>query len=207
MVDGDERHEETPYELDADLDDEVDAEVLAEALAEAAAVPIGRGAPATRASSSIEERERLVAEALAHAEARDAAYRRPLRISRDGWKTLLALVVLLLAGTLAVAPPPWLRGEPLPEVSAAERSRGTRAALAVQARQIEAFRIVHQRLPVSLSELPTALPGVRYVRSTDRVYQLVAYGPDGRAVVWDSARPSPDLREAGSGILGGDGAP
>lgn len=141
-------------------------------------------------TSSPEERARLVAEALADSEARDQRYRPPSEPPRDDrWKGLLALVLFVCAGVVAVAPPGWLATEPPPAVPDAARAVGASATVYLQAQAIEAFRQRHQRLPEDLSELPGALPGVRFVRSNDRVYQLVGRGPDGRTVVFDSTEP------------------
>ena len=153
-------------------------------------------------TSTPEQRDRLIAEALAHAEALDALYLPPTEIEPTGrWRGALAMVLLLLAGALTVAPPSWLRGPPRPTVSAAEAALGVRLTLELQAAHIEAFRQRTQRLPDRLDELDATLPGVRYVRSSARVYQLVAYGPDRRPVVWDSTRPLPDVRDAAATVL------
>ena len=148
------------------------------------------------------ERERLVAEALAHSEEREAVYRRPLVDGRVWWKGALAALLLVLAGGLAVAPPTWLGATAPVVLPAATRERGARLALYLQARRVEAFRLTEGRLPVDLEETGGAIPGVRYVRSSDRVYQLVAVGPDGTAVLWDSARPAPDLEAEGARMPG-----
>ncbi len=148
-------------------------------------------------TSSQEERDRLVAEALAHAEARDQLYRPPTEILPSGrWRGALGLVLLVLSGIFAAAPPSWLRGAPRPSVSEQEQALGVRVALELQAEQIEAYRRRNQRLPTELGQLPAALPGIRFVRSDDRLYQLVAYGPDRRPVVLESTDPDPDTREA-----------
>jgi hypothetical protein len=189
-----------PDDLEDDavrIDDDPDA---AEALDAPATVP------SRRDTSSPDERERLVAEALAHAEAREAMYRRPLVDGNRWWKGALASLMLLLAAGFAVAPPRWL-GETAPAaVSAATRQRGARLTLYLQARQVEAFRVVEGRLPRDLAEAGGALPGVRYLRSSDRVYQLVAVGADGDAIVWDSARPDPSFQREGARIPGVEGA-
>jgi len=161
--------------------------------------------PSRRGTSSPDERERVVAEALAHAEARDAVYRRPLADGSGWWKVALASLLLLLAAGFAVAPPAWL-GKPAPvTLAAATRARGARLSLYLQARQVEAFRVVEGRLPLDLAEAGEALPGVRYLRSSGRVYQLVAVGPDGRAIVWDSTRPVPPIQREGARIPGVEG--
>lgn len=146
--------------------------------------------------SSPEVRDRLLAEALAHAEHKDARYRVPYSdpTGPNRWKALLVVVLLALAGAAAAAPPRWIRPEPPASLGRAEELRGLRVALLLQADQVEAFRLRTQRLPTALDEVPGQLPGIRYVRSGNRVYQLVAYGADGSAVVYDSAAPTPPFR-------------
>jgi hypothetical protein len=143
--------------------------------------------------SSPEVRDRLLAAALAHSEHKDARYRVPSpdRTSTIRWKVLLIAVLLLLAGALALAPPAWVRPEPPAALNTADRLRYLRIALLLQAEQVEAFRVRSQRLPATLDELPSRLPGVRYVRSGNRAYQLIVYETDGNAVVYDSASPAP----------------
>lgn len=153
-------------------------------------------------TSTPEERDRLIAEALTHAEARDALYRPPTEIAPSGrWRAPLALILLVLSGILAVAPPSWLEGSPRPTVPVQERARGARVALHLQAAQIEAYRVRTQGLPAALDALESALPGTRFVRSGDRVYQLVAFGPDRRPIVWESTAPSEEVRDAAGPLL------
>ncbi len=153
-------------------------------------------------TSTPDERDRLVAEALAHARALDAVYLPPTEVEPDRrWHGPLALVLLILAGTMVVFPPSWLAGPPPPAVSVADEMLGLRLTLELQAAHIEAFKERRQRLPEQLDELDASLPGVRYVRSGERVYQLVAYGPDRLPVVWDSARPSEEIHEPAAAAL------
>jgi hypothetical protein len=146
--------------------------------------------------STPEARARLLAEALAHAEHKEARYRVPLTDTRRAarWKALVSGVLFVLAGGVAVAPPRWVRPEPAAQFNAAARARGTRMALLLQAQQVEAFRVRSQRLPEDLGELPSTLPGMRYARSGNRSYQLIAYERDGNAIVFDSANPAPAFR-------------
>ncbi len=150
--------------------------------------------PPTHRMSRVEDRERILAEALAHAEEQEAQYRLAAvtteTVQRARWKTPLALVVLMLAGWLAVAPPGWVRGAPPPTLQVGDLERGVRAALYIQAQQIEVYRAREGRLPRELSEVPGALPGIRFVRSNNRVYQLVGRRPSGGNLIYDSARPS-----------------
>jgi hypothetical protein len=146
--------------------------------------------------SSPEVRDRLLAEALAHAEHKEARYRVPYRDSTSAnlWKALLVVVLLAAAGVLAVAPPQWIRLAPAASLGRADALRGLRLALLLQAQQVEAFRLRTQRLPSSLDEVPSRFSEIRYVRSGSRAYQLVAYERDGSAVVYDSAAPTPPFR-------------
>jgi hypothetical protein len=146
--------------------------------------------------STPEARARLLAEALAHAEYKEARYRVPLMDTRPAarWKALVSVVLFVLAGSVAVAPPEWVRPATAAQLNAATRARDTRMGLLLQAQQVEAFRVRSQRLPDSLDELPAALPGVLYARSGNRAYQLIAYERDGNVIVYDSADPAPSFR-------------
>ena len=157
--------------------------------------------PPTHPVSSPEDRDRLLAEALVHAELQEAQYRQPLtEAARTGqWKAPLAFVVLLLAAYIGVAPPGWVAGEPPLQVTPAALERGVVAALHLQAQQIEAFRVRNGRLPRTLEELPIRVPGVRFVRSNNRLYQLVAARPDGQALVYDSANPELAFEQIAAG--------
>jgi hypothetical protein len=145
--------------------------------------------------STPEARARLLAEALAHAEHKEARYRVPLADTRliARWKSLAATVVLVLAGVVAVAPPAWVTPEPPAQITPGARARGLRLALLLQAQQVEAYRVRTSQLPETLDVLPAVLPGVRYARS-GRSYQLVAFDPAGSPIVYDAADPSPVFR-------------
>jgi len=145
--------------------------------------------------STPEARARLLAQALAHAEHQEARYRVPIDtgVTRR-WKALAASAVFVLAGWVAAAPPGWVRPEPPARLNATARARNIRTALLLQAQQVEAFRVEEQRLPTSLDELPRRLPGIEYARSGNRAYQLVGREPNGAAVIYDSADPSPAFR-------------
>lgn len=145
--------------------------------------------------STPEARARLLAEALAHAEHKEARYRVPMDTgTARRWKGLAATGIFVLAAWVAAAPPGWVRPEPPAQLNAAARARNIRTALLLQAQQVEAFRVRTQRLPNSLTELPVTLPGVRYARSGNRAYQLIGYEPDGNAIVFDSTNPSAGFR-------------
>lgn len=159
------------------------------------ASPDEDGGAGTRISHS-GERESLLAATMAHAKARDAEYRDvpagPRRAEWWAWATsgtLLLATVFLLA-----APPGWVTGPPLPTLSAEDVTAGIHATLFLQATAVEAFRDRAGRLPTTLDETGVVLPGLRYIRSNSRVFQLVAEGPDGTARVWDSADPPAESR-------------
>lgn len=148
-------------------------------------------------TSTPEARARLLAEALAHADMQEARYRVPTESRRLGRiKGGIALAIFLLAGILVLAPPRFVSPEAPVGVADADRVSGVITALLLQAEQVDAFRVRERRLPLSLDELGVAVPGVRYVRSSNRLYQLIAYAPTGRAVVYDSAAPAPAFGEA-----------
>lgn len=145
--------------------------------------------------STPEARARLLAEALAHAEHKEARYRVPTDTgTARRWKGLAATGIFVLAAWVAAAPPGWVRPEPPAELNAAARARSIRTALLLQAQQVEAFRVRTQRLPNDLDELPMTLPGIRYARSGNRAYQLIGYEPDGNPIVYDSTSPSAGFR-------------
>ena len=143
--------------------------------------------------SRVEDRERLLAEATAHAEAQEAQYKvlpagEP---ERGRWKAPLAMLLLVLAAWVALTPPRWLAGADAPRPTDGERDRGLRAAIWMQTRQVEVFRLRGGRLPQHLSELPAQMSGLTLVRSNNRVYQMRGRLSDGEFLVFDSAQPSP----------------
>lgn len=148
--------------------------------------------------SRVEERERLLAEAMAHAEAMEEQYKViPADAPLTGkWKSPVALGMFVTAALVGLFPPAWLAGPELPRPTQGDLDRGLRAAIYLQAQQVEAFRLEHGKLPDHLRELPNPLPGLTLVRSNNRIYQVRGVGTDGRVVVFDSARPSPAFRSA-----------
>ena len=155
--------------------------------------------PAQRISLP-EERERLLAEAMAHAETQEAHYKvLPADEPIHGrWKKPLAFLVLVLAGVSAAFPPAWIGGAPLPSIQEDDLERGLVAAVYLQALQVEAFRLHNGRLPDDLAEVPAHLPGLRFVKSNNRVYQILGRRPDGEVLIYDSAQPAPDFAAAAS---------
>jgi hypothetical protein len=143
-----------------------------------------------------EERDRVLAAALAHAEMQEAIYRVPTDLGRvRRWKAVAAAAIMLLALATAVSPPGLVVPDPPASLADADRLYGIRVALLLQAQQIEAFRAREGRLPDSITEVARALPGIRFVKSSGRLYQLVAYAPDGEAIVYDSAAPAAEFED------------
>jgi hypothetical protein len=157
--------------------------------------------------STPEARARLLAQALAHAEHKEARYRVPLADTRRAarWKSAAAVALLALAGVVAIAPPSWVRPEPPAQLGDAARDRGIRLALLLQAQQVEAYRVRAQQLPASLDDLPMRLAGLRYTRS-GRSYQLVGFTPLGDAIIYDAADPSPEFRVLLGSLMSNDPA-
>lgn len=147
--------------------------------------------------SSPEVRDRLLAQALAHAEMQEARYRVPYSggSSASRWKGAAAAVLLLAASVIAVAPPSWVRPAPPAQLTLEQRTLSVRRALLLQAEQVDAHRVRNQQLPRTLDELGQSFPGIRYVRSGNRAYQLIAYGPDGESIVFDSGNVTREFRD------------
>lgn len=141
-------------------------------------------------ASTPEDRDRLLAATLAHAEMREAVYRVPAQSRRvHRWKARVATLVLLVAAWVATFPPAFLVPDAPPPLSKADQLQGVRASLLLQSQQIEAFRAREGRLPEDLSQAGAPVPGVRFVKPNNRLYQLIGYTPRGEAVVYDSSAP------------------
>ena len=160
--------------------------------------------PPVHRISRPEDRERILAEALAHAEEQDERHRIrfPGDPRRGRWKPPVALGILIVAALIAAFPPRWLSGPPFPVPTSAQLDRGLRIALYLQARQIELFRAREGRLPRSLDEVAAHFDDLLFVRSNSRVFQLVGRRSDGSPLVFDSARPAPGLDRLVASWLG-----
>ncbi len=141
-----------------------------------------------------EQRDRLLAAAMAHSEMQEAIYRVRTDTGhvRRG-KAAIASAIFVLALFFAAVPPGIVVPEPPAPLREADRVHGVRVTLLLQSEQIEAFRARNQRLPDALADVTAQLPEVRYVRSSSRLYQLIAYTPAGESIVFDSADPSPEF--------------
>jgi len=158
--------------------------------------------------SRVEDRERILADVLAHAEVQEAQYKALPATEPVGgrWKLAVASLLFALATWVALVPPAWVAGAAAPLPTEGDLERGLRAAIYLQVQQVEAFKLREGRLPSQLSELPVELPGLTLVRSNNRVYQIRGRRPDGVVVVYDSGRPSPAFEAAAEGwiVAGGE---
>jgi len=154
--------------------------------------------------SRVEDRERILADVLAHAEAQEAQYKTLPAAEPVGgrWKLAVASLLFALAAWVALVPPAWVAGAAAPLPTEGDQERGLRAAIYLQAQQVEAFKLREGRLPSHLSELPVEFTGLTLVRSNNRVYQIRGLRPDGVVVVYDSGRPSPAFEAAAASWIG-----
>ena len=148
--------------------------------------------------SRVEDRERILAAAMAHAEAQDSQYKvlPPSEPVRGRWKAPVAAATFVLAAWIGLFPPGWLAAQDAPRPTPGDRDRGLRAAVFLQAQQVEVFRLREGRRPAHLSELAAQLPDLILVRSNNRVYQIRGRRPDGALIVYDSSLPSPAFEAA-----------
>ncbi|MEM7416986.1 MAG: hypothetical protein AAF389_15870 [Gemmatimonadota bacterium] len=141
-----------------------------------------------------EDRDRLLQAALAHVEMQDAVYRVPTAVVRPRRLGAAATAaVLVVALWVAFAPPSILVPPEPPTPTEAELLDGVRATLWLHMQQVESFRVEAGRLPRDISELADPHPGIQYVRSSNRLYQLVMRTADGRTVMYDSGSPAADF--------------
>jgi hypothetical protein len=148
--------------------------------------------------SDPDERDRLLASTMAHADMQEARYRVTTDTGSAGrGKGTIASLIFVFAMVALARPPGLLVPDPPATLSAEDALYGVHVTLLLQAQQIEAYRTRQDGLPASLADIEGQLPGVRYIRSSSRLYQLVAYSADGEAIVYDSADPDPEFAAAG----------
>jgi hypothetical protein len=128
----------------------------------------------------------------AHAEMQEARYRVTTDAGAAGrWKGTIASFIFLVALVVFIRPPGFLVPDAPATLTPDDELFGVRVTLLLQAEQIEAYRSREEQLPRSLAEVDARFPGVRFVRSSNRLYQLIAYTVEGEAIVYDSATPDP----------------
>lgn len=139
-----------------------------------------------------EDRDRLLQAALAHVEMQDAVYRVPTTTTRPRRFGAAATAVVLVAALWVAVAPPSILVPPSPATpTEADLLDGVHSMLWLHMQQVESFRVESGRLPRDISELSDPQPGVQYVRSSNRLYQLVMRAADGRAIMYDSGSPAP----------------
>jgi hypothetical protein len=148
-----------------------------------------------------EDRQRLLAEAMEHADAQEAQYRLgpPDEPTHGLWKAPVALAIFTLAALVGIFPWSWLGGPPPLRIEDSDLDHGLRAVMYIQAQQVNVFRMRTGRIPDALDDLPVRFPGLRLVKSNNRVFQILAYQPGGEVLVFDSGHPSPAFAAAVSG--------
>jgi hypothetical protein len=132
------------------------------------AAPPPRPSSATERKKLIEEYEqskRTEAERQTAEAAQTVRRRRTTRLTAMG----VLLAVLLV---LAFRPPAWILPPPPPVPTAAEREASVRFSIFLQAQQVDHFRNTRGRLPATLSEAGTPIPGIQYLVQSATSYQL-----------------------------------
>ncbi|NIP57597.1 MAG: hypothetical protein GWM92_08960 [Gemmatimonadetes bacterium] len=131
------------------------------------------------------ERSRVIAEVLRHQEERAQARKRAreamLRIEGPrglGPRHLAFVLVVVLTSYVWFGTPSWAQMA-VPAAPTVERNEASlRLALYVQAQRIEQFQSERGRLPQSLGEVGSPLPGIRYTATPRDTYHLIGTNDD-----------------------------
>jgi len=83
-------------------------------------------------------------------------------------------IALAITAYLSLKQPAWVKPNPVPPPTPAERSAGDRFAIYLQAQRIESFRNGRGRLPSTVDEAGEAIPGIRYEVLGDGSYALTS---------------------------------
>lgn len=103
--------------------------------------------------------------------AREAEQLRRQRETRDRPYGLVA-VLLVFTAWIWLLPPAFLRVEAPPAPPVQEEEAALRFLMYVQAQRIKAYRQETGEYPTRLEEAGPPLPGMRYMRLADELYQL-----------------------------------
>lgn len=98
----------------------------------------------------------------------ESGHRRKLR------REAILGVALVVAVYVALYTPAWIKPEPVPPPTPAEREAGDRFAIYLQAQRIEHFRNTTGRLPSTMEEAGEPMPGIRYELLSDGGYALTS---------------------------------
>lgn len=143
-----------------------------------------------------------VAAVLKHAAERDAAARAKIPPKpQSRWALPVGINLGVLALYLLAFTPDWVTVDPIPAPDPAARVESLRLAMYIQVKQIEAYRIENGRLPTTLAEAGTVVPGVDYVPQ-GTTYLLIATA--GETVLrYESSQSADDFVGSAAAKLGG----
>ena len=150
--------------------------------------PLSTGTPDEDRERGRAEAERAVFEVLERVEQKRAAIelaeakRAPRRMHV---KELLLLALCAFNLYVWLGDPPWLRLPPPPTPNFQYYADGYRVAVALQRERIEAFRLKHGRLPLTVSQAGAPIEGVDFQPADSLAYLLLA-GEGPSRVVYDS---------------------
>lgn len=130
------------------------------------------------------------------------------RASSGGRRAPLWLLPLLAATAawLWVSPPSVLRVDAAAPQAIEEEEAALRFVIRAQALRIEEFRRQTGHFPVSLDEAGPPLPGLRYTRLQDDLYQLTG-STDRLTLTYRSDLPLEDFAPTGAGPPGDNRGP
>lgn len=115
-----------------------------------------------------------LAEVLEHAAAKEvAAHKRDGPKRQAKWMLPLGINLGVFAIYLLIAPPDWVDVNRIEGPPPAEQVRSLKGAMFFQAGAIELYRRDNGSLPAQAEDAAKTTPGVRYIRLSDDVFQLV----------------------------------
>ena len=135
--------------------------------------------------------------------AREADRRASGRQAPPAW---LAVLLLGVAAWLWLFPPAALRIEPPPPQPIEQEEAALRFTMYLQAQRIRSFQQEAGRLPATLEEAGPPLPGLRYTRLHEDLYQLTGE-TERLTLTYRSDLPLEDFAREAADVLGGDGPP
>lgn len=132
-----------------------------------------------------------LAEVLKHAAARDeAAKQKTAPRPQPKWLLPFGVNLAVLAVYLLIAPPSWVVLNPIEPPPTENRIAGVRRAMVFQAARIESYRQQNGRLPASLADAGSVVPGIEYL-VRGQGYQLIGSVGE-ETILYDSSVPLAD---------------
>jgi hypothetical protein len=146
-----------------------------------------------------------VAAVMKHAATQDEiAHRRITPKKQPKWMLPFGVNLAVLAVYLLIAPPGWITVNPIEGPDLARQGDDMRAAMWLQAQQVEAYRIQNGRLPTTLAESGRVTAGVEYIRDGDHFRLIAAIDTIGDdPVIWDSNAPNTEFEAIVAARMGG----